>query len=119
MVFCPLTIDRQDVSRILFVKGSADHRTAMLCAEKDPLTCHRGILISRHLQFSGIDPVHILEDGGIETQDDSVARLLRELDLDGGDLFRTREEIVSDAYEQRGREIAYREPEIEDAEAWR
>lgn len=89
------------------VQGAKKHRIALVCAEKDPLTCHRAILVCRHLESRGIQAHHILEDGRIENQDQALSRLIRELGLAENDLFRNREEIIQNAYELRGQEIAY------------
>ncbi len=56
-------------------------RVTLLCAEKDPLDCHRAILICRYLKHV-IGPInHILSDGRIETHYESERRLLRQLNL--------------------------------------
>ena len=39
--------------------------------------------------------------------DAALSRLLRELGLDENDLFRTRDEVVLEAYGRRGQQIAY------------
>lgn len=100
---------QQGLARV--AEGATRHGIALLCAEKDPLTCHRGILISRHLATQGIDAQHILDDGRLEHHEESLSRLLRELDLAGGDLFRSHDDVVVDAYGRRGQEIAYAEKE--------
>lgn len=92
------------------VRGANAHNIALMCAEKDPLTCHRAILVCRHLEDRGITIRHILEDGQIECHDAALSRLLDELGLDERDLFRGRDEVIQDAYDQRGREIAYIQP---------
>ena len=89
------------------VQGVDSHRIALMCAEKDPLTCHRAILVCRHLAAHGIGAQHILEDGRVESHDAALSRLLRELGLDENDLFRTRDEVVLEAYGRRGQQIAY------------
>jgi uncharacterized protein (DUF488 family) len=89
------------------VSGSQTYRIALMCAEKDPLTCHRTILVCRHLVERGVTVQHILEDGQIESHDEALARLLAEEGLVPVDLFQTREEIILDAYAQRGQQIAY------------
>ena len=106
---------KQGLARV--VEGAGKHRVALLCAEKDPLTCHRGILVCRHLVAQGIDVQHILYDGRLEPHDASLARLLRELGLADGDLFRSRDAVILEAYERRGREIAYAEKESPAEEA--
>ena len=91
-------------------EGSSKMNIAMLCAEQDPLTCHRGILIGRHVIGQVRDLVHILPDGELETHAEAEQRLLVECKLDHNDLFRTREERLEDAYRERGKSIAYEEP---------
>lgn len=91
------------------IQGMTSHRVALMCAEKDPLTCHRAILVCRHLVARGVDVKHILEDGRLESHDDAISRLLRELGLPECDLFRSRNEIVEEAYSKRGEQIAYSE----------
>ncbi|CAI2717059.1 DUF488 domain-containing protein [Nitrospina watsonii] len=47
------------------VQEGADQDTiTLMCAEKEPLNCHRAILVSRHLESQGLQVQHILEDGG-------------------------------------------------------
>jgi uncharacterized protein (DUF488 family) len=87
--------------------GALKHRIALLCAEKDPLTCHRCILVARELVVRGASVRHILSDATIETQDEALHRLLSELGLQERDLFRSREELIAEAYRLRGEQIAY------------
>lgn len=96
---------RKGLSRV--VAGSRTHRIALMCAEKDPLTCHRAILVCRYLIAQDVGARHILDDGRIETHDESLRRLLRELGMPDSDLFRSRDELIHDAYQQRGRQIAF------------
>ena len=35
-------------------KGAADHRVAVMCAEREPLECHRTILVSPVLEEEGL-----------------------------------------------------------------
>ncbi len=84
------------------------HRVAIMCAEKDPLDCHRTILISRCLDSIGINVEHILADGRLENHRQTIARLLRQLDLQDSDLFRSHDDMIADAYRIQGERIAYR-----------
>src|ERR1700674_3398382 len=47
--------------------GMKDYRLALMCAEKEPLECHRTILIARHLADLGFDVQHIHADGRLES----------------------------------------------------
>jgi uncharacterized protein (DUF488 family) len=87
--------------------GAFKHRIALLCAEKDPLTCHRCILVARQLVSRGASVRHILSDATIETHEDALKRLVLELGLQQHDLFRAREDLIPEAYRLRGEEIAY------------
>ena len=84
-------------------------RAALMCAEKDPLHCHRTILVAKNLVEQGASVRHILSDGRIENHEQSVERLLESLKMSSPDLFRSREEVVRDAYRKQADAIAYTE----------
>jgi hypothetical protein len=65
--------------------------------------------VCRHLAVRGITAQHILEDGRLESHEDAVTRLLAESDIPERDLFRTREDLIVEAYSRRGQQIAYGE----------
>ena len=98
-------------------KGAQEYRIALMCAEKDPLHCHRTILVSRHLVGQGFQVRHVLADGGLESHEEALERLIVSLDMSSDDLFRTREEAVRDAYRARADAIAYRETPGDDSES--
>lgn len=52
------------------------YRIGIMCTEKDPIDCHRGILIGRELQDLKYYVKHILENGDIQTQGELEERLL-------------------------------------------
>jgi len=54
-------------------------RVAIMCAEKEPLHCHRTLLIVRSLKGKNITVMHILSDGSLEPHDRSESRLLKSL----------------------------------------
>ena len=89
------------------ISGAEKHRIALLCVEKDPLKCHRSVLIARELEAQSVDVAHILADGGIESHREAMDRLLKEEKLDPADLFRTREELVEEACRRQEHRIAY------------
>jgi uncharacterized protein (DUF488 family) len=88
-------------------KGMASYRIALMCAEKDPIVCHRMILVCRQLSANGILISHIREDGSLEDHRSAEARLLGLLKIPKEDLFSTPEEQVSRAYDLQGEKIAY------------
>ncbi len=99
---------QEGISRL--VNGAGIHRIALMCAEKDPLTCHRAILVCRYLATHAVGATHILEDGRAETHEAALSRLLAELGWNERDLFRSRDELIDEAYDQRGKQIAYTLP---------
>ncbi len=92
--------------------GAANHRIALMCAEKEPLDCHRTILVARHLAASGLDILHIHPDGTLETQPAAIARLTLSLPVRGTELhlFRSEQDLVSDVYALQEQRIAFRPP---------
>ena len=92
------------------IHGMKTHRVALLCAEKDPLTCHRAILVCRHLVTRGVVVRHVLEDGRIENHEEALSRLLAEHGLPERDLFSNRSEMIEQAYSERGDKISYADP---------
>ena len=81
--------------------GSDRLRIALMCTERDPLNCHRGILISRILAAHGIQVLHIHGDGRIESHRDAESRLLQIVGLRQIDLFQSEEQTLMDAYERK------------------
>jgi uncharacterized protein (DUF488 family) len=89
------------------VRGSHSYRLALLCAEKEPLNCHRTILVAKELERLGTPVTHILADGSLETHEKTMTRLLRMLGMMDTDLYRTREELIVDACARQEQRIAY------------
>jgi uncharacterized protein (DUF488 family) len=87
--------------------GSARMRVALLCTERDPLQCHRGILVSRVLAARGAKVVHILADGATESHSDAELRLLELAGMLHPDLFQTEEEVLAAAYDAQEARIAH------------
>jgi uncharacterized protein (DUF488 family) len=88
-------------------KGMTTHRIALMCAEKDPLTCHRMLLICRNLRGDDIIIRHILEDGSLEDNRDTEMRLMKQLKIDPADLFSTEADQIQRAYDLQGEKVAY------------
>jgi uncharacterized protein (DUF488 family) len=87
---------------------AGERAIALMCAEKDPLHCHRTILVGRELARDGFVLRHILSDGEIEAHDNALDRLMKQHGLTSGDLFASREGLVEEAYRRQGQAIAYR-----------
>ncbi|GIW99589.1 MAG: hypothetical protein KatS3mg111_2922 [Pirellulaceae bacterium] len=86
--------------------GVQRQRIALMCAEKDPLTCHRAILVARALK-SEMQIDHILSAEQVESHADMERRLMQLWNLDAPDFFMTPQERLEEAYQRQGRKIAY------------
>lgn len=74
------------------IAGAADTTLCLMCAEKDPLDCHRTVLVSRRLAERGVAIDHLLADGK-QTSHDAIEDALLESSGDGApDLFTTAED---------------------------
>ncbi len=102
---------RRGVERLF--AGLQTYRIALLCAEKDPTTCHRMILICRVLRTESLDIVHILEDGSTETLRASEMRLLQTLKMPQLRLFESVDDLILRAYDAQARRIAYVRDDID------
>jgi uncharacterized protein (DUF488 family) len=85
---------------------------ALMCAEEDPLHCHRFLMIGPALIERGAAPLHIRRGGILETQRDAEDRLL---DLQGfsdvtsNSLFSAgRDAALVDALQKQSEEYAFR-----------
>jgi uncharacterized protein (DUF488 family) len=87
-------------------KGIESHRVALMCAEKDPLTCHRTILVCRELRSPDLEIDHILADGAVETNAAAEKRLMSMWNL-RPDMFHSERDCIEQAYEKQGNRIAY------------
>lgn len=96
---------REGISRL--VKGSEAERIAVMCAEQEPLDCHRTVLVSRVLAERGTSVTHIHGDGRLESHDEAMLRLRSGFGLDKEDLFHTGEELLGEALARQERRIAY------------
>lgn len=106
------------IQRLL--KGAAHYKISLMCAEKDPITCHRTILVCRKLKDLNLQINHILSDGNLESHQDLEARLLSKFNkgkkIDEPiqlSLFELAPELKNErvdlesAYYRHGLEIAY------------
>jgi uncharacterized protein (DUF488 family) len=85
---------------------------ALMCAEEDPLQCHRFLMICPALVERGVAPTHIRRNGILESQRDAEDRLL---DLHGGAAFTSgalfiaeRGPALEDALRCQAKEFAFR-----------
>lgn len=90
-------------------EGAEKMRVAIMCAEKDPLTCHRTVLVAHFARDQFSDTLHILEDGSVESRAEADLRLLQEYNIEKEDMFSPYEERLALAYSKRAEKIAYEE----------
>ena len=94
------------------IQCARDFRVALMCAEKDPIDCHRTILIGRELVNRGADITHILADGRLEPHDEAMQRLLELLGTAGPNLFFSPAELIEEAYTAQAARIAEVDEEL-------
>ncbi len=87
-------------------------RTCLMCAEKDPLECHRTMLVGIRLRSPALALAHILADGGLETHERTETSLLTRYRLDQPDLFRTAAERLAEAYQRHCNAIAFQKKDV-------
>ena len=88
-------------------KGLEKYSIVLLCAEKDPITCHRNILVCRNLKMDKLSINHIITKNEIEPNEESEKRLLKLFNLDQNDLFSDKDSLLNEAYDRQGKMIAY------------
>lgn len=119
----------EGIQRVL--EGLKRHKISLMCAEKDPLTCHRAILVCQHLRHFDLHIDHILRNGELESHGHLEQRMLEKHGLSEFSetaeeqaqlsLFAhqssnlpNREECLDRAYMLQGDEIAYVEKKGDD-----
>lgn len=98
------------------VEGLKKYRIAFVCAERDPIECHRALLVSRAFVERGETVDHIHPDGSLESHANLEGRLLRLWKLPEGDMFKSREDCVEEAYLLQGDKVAYEDEQMLKAE---
>jgi uncharacterized protein (DUF488 family) len=97
--------------------GAQNFRIALMCAEKEPLECHRTLLVGRSLAEGGMAVTHIHADGHLEAYADAMKRLLDLVGLPREDLFRSPEELLAEALERQEAKVAYADESMADDQA--
>ena len=93
------------IGRVL--RGMHRYRIVLMCAEKEPLECHRTLLVARALDERGVECAHIHADGALERHADAMDRLLDIAKLPRGDLYGTREELIAAAVARQEERFAH------------
>ncbi|RJF88016.1 DUF488 domain-containing protein [Oleomonas cavernae] len=87
--------------------AGAGATVCLMCAERDPLGCHRTALVSRRLRPDFADIRHIHGDGTVEDNAAFEARLVAQDDAGGiGDLFA--DSPIEAAYDRQSATMAWR-----------
>lgn len=109
-------------------RGLERYEVAIMCAEQDPLTCHRAILVCQQFRRESFPIYHILKTGELESHFDLENRMLDRYQfsyreqmppplsqlslLVSEQPLRSREECLQEAYRLHGEQVAYVEPEV-------
>ena len=100
----------QAVDRML--AAARQNNTVMMCAEEDPLHCHRFLLICPAVVQRGVVPVHLRRGGILESHRDAEDRLLQLhgfADVTSDSLFaHGRESALEDALRMQSEQYAFR-----------
>lgn len=94
----------EGIARLL--RGRLTHRIAVMCAEAEPLDCHRTLLVARHLVQHSVEIIHIHRSGALEADTDAMLRLRARFELDNDALFEN-DDVLADAIRRRVDQIAY------------
>ena len=78
------------------IDAMTNRRIAVMCAEREPLDCHRTLLVGHELDRREIRVCHILANGDVETHASAMDRLLAEYGSSPqGDLLTSRHESIA------------------------
>jgi uncharacterized protein (DUF488 family) len=104
------TVDfRNGLDRV--VEGAKRYRIALMCSERDPLDCHRCLLVGRALAQGGSRVNHIVSNGRVLSHSEIEDKLLEFSGRDTEDFFAPRMERLAVAYRERARKVAFAEPQ--------
>ncbi len=97
---------KDSVGRLLHDAGKRS--MALMCAEKEPLDCHRTLLVSPALVNQGLGVTHIHADGMLEPHGEAMDRLLAKFNLLRQDLFaQPRAALVEAAIQRQAARIGH------------
>lgn len=85
----------------------------LMCSEKDPLNCHRTIMVAREFNKSGYNIFHLLPENDKQSQNDIELRMLEnyypnrhQIDLFESQAL-TNQDMIDLSYKKRNAEIGY------------
>jgi len=99
-------------------KGVANnYKIALMCTEKEPIECHRSILVSRNLNSVGIKVRHILEDSTTITQeqieDELIFKFFGNINQLNFIFDNDKDYYLSEAYKKANIEVGFRKEDEE------
>jgi len=102
----------QEAIRILIDMMRHHAGMALMCAEKDPFTCHRFMLISRELAENTVHVEHIISESVTIRHDELERHMIEKYGLNNRQLslFETRmtpREMLEEAYRLRNHDLAF------------
>ena len=92
------------------IEGAQSYRITLMCSERDPLTCHRCLLVGRALAEHGARVSHILDSGERVGHTAIEEELLARTGRAGDDLFAPRAARLAAAYRDHARKVAFAQP---------
>lgn len=89
-----------------------DYTIALLCSEKDPIKCHRTIMVSRAFHRAGYKVLHLMSNGTSVTQEDIEERLLNIFFPDREQISMfvptlSKQEYIDESYKKQNEIIGY------------
>ena len=97
---------RRGIARVVEM-AEAGRAPVLMCSERDPITCHRALLVCRTLRDEGMDIRHILAGGKTETHAEMEERLM---DMYERPALMAAPDDLERAYDWLARKIAHRRP---------
>ena len=92
--------------------GARKMNVAIMCAEKDPMTCHRSLLVAEYSKGSTLEFSHILQDGSLETHEEMIVRAMKLYQM-APDMFTPLEECQKLTHAKLCDRYAYSKPEVQ------
>lgn len=107
---------KEAIDRVL--KGAKKHRLALMCSERDPIECHRCLLVGRALSKRGLNIIHVLPDETSQSQQAVEARLLKLNRQLNHDFFVPHDEQLEIAYRDQSVRVAFTERPTRNETSW-
>ena len=100
----------EGIERVM--RGAVEHRIVLMCSEKEPVDCHRTLLVAQSIDKRGMDIAHIHPDGRLESHADAMQRLINRFNLEQEqqDMFsqqQSRTELIAEAVTRQAGRVAH------------